>query len=232
MAEHQVLAFGDLHLNWQAGRHIFNVARAQNINHVISLGDEAHKIYPFATGDEQHYELLFDELFRFADEDASRQLVCVAGDKTAGVPPELLPNFVGVSDDGRMESSAIYRNGNIIAGHSGKWIVEEYGDFIEEYNGDEPLVIFHGHSHYIGVLPVYKWLDDHEKAHFIPEGEVRVTMEPGDVYWVNPGGNYFEHEGLMLVNYAIYDRSEQTISLRSDRVEKFDVFPPDTYLTD
>jgi len=91
---------------------------------------------------------------------------------------------------------------------------------IENWEEDQPLVIFHGHSHYIGVLPIFKWLERDERERYIPEGERIIQLKPGEVYWVNPGSpqqwiGEVEDEKPHGANCAIYDPSEQTVILKT-----------------
>lgn len=210
-----LIALGDLHLNWQAGKLIFDKARSEGINTALTLGDEAHKIYPFDIGDPEDYERLYDEMRQFRDELPERRLICVIGDKTAGVPKDLVRNFAGVSAKGIIESLT-WAEDNMIAGHNGEHILKEHKDRIQGYDSYEPLVIFHGHSHSMGVLPEYKWLKDSEKVDWLTEEKMEYKLEPRKVYWVNPGGNFFTNEqGLSFANFAVYDRTQQSVTLNT-----------------
>lgn len=213
----KVLTFGDVHLHWKAAKIILDKARTEDIRRVITLGDEAHKIYPFEAGEPMDYKRLFDELRAFRDEDPERVLTCVIGDKTAGVPQDLFRNFAGVNDEGKIES-LVYSDGNIIAAHNGGYIEQEFGRFIESWDRYEPLVIFHGHSHSMGVLPQYAWLKQEELVHWLQSDEERYKLNPKSVYWVNPGGNFMQVEpGVWAANFAVYDPREQTVVLRTER---------------
>jgi len=152
----------------------------------------------------------------FKNENPKRVLICVMGDKTVTAPADLFLNFVGFNEEGKKVGSIIYYEDNIIAGHSGKWILEEHEELIKDYQGYKPLIIFHGHSHSMGVLPKYKWLEDDEKVHWLTDGEKIFNLEPRKVYWVNPGGNFMRGPGgTHLANFSIYDPEQQIVTLRT-----------------
>src|SRR3989344_7184719 len=96
----RMIAFGDLHLHWQAAQLILGYARMEGINTAFNLGDEGHKIYPFLTGEQIDYDRLFHELRLFRDESPERILVCLYGDKTVGVPKDLWRNYIGIDSEG------------------------------------------------------------------------------------------------------------------------------------
>jgi len=212
----KLIAFGDVHLNWQAARVILDHARKEEVNKALTLGDEGYKIYPFGTGEQEEYDKLYHEIRTFRNEKPKRILICIKGDKTVTVPPDLFVNFVGFDDQGKNIGSVIFHEDNIIAGHSGKWILEEHEELIKDYQGYEPLIVFHGHSHSMGVLPTYKWLQDDEKVHWLPNSEEVYNLEPRNVYWVNPGGNFMRGpDGTHYANFSIYDPEQQIVTLRT-----------------
>lgn len=219
----KIIAIGDLHLNWQATKVALDFARKEGINTAFNLGDEEHEIYPFAVGDSEVHERLFDELRTFIEENPNRRLICVVGDKTAGVPEDLLEHYAGYKTKG----SVIFHEGNIIAAHNGKWILDEYGDLITNFaDKTQSLIIFHGHSHSMGVLPKYKWLKDHEFVRYIPEGERQYKLKPGKVYWINPGGNSeSKNEGKSVANLAVYDLETGIVILKTIPFCKEDIKP-------
>lgn len=227
----RILSFGDLHLKWQAGRVILDEARQEGIQRVITLGDEAHKIYPFEAGDPMDYKRLWDELRAFRDEDPERVLTCIIGDKTAGVPPDLIRNFEVTDEDGKVKS-LVYRDGNVLAVHDGGRIMNgEYRELVEGWDQYEPLVIFHAHSHSMGVLPEYKWLKDDEFVYWLDGEREEHQLEPRSVYWVNPGGNFMrDNNGIWTANFAVYDPQQQTVVLRTERYDDSDIEP--TFVSD
>ncbi len=222
----KAIVIGDLHLNWQAAKVALDFAREQGINTAINLGDEAHLIYPVAAGDPEDYRKLFDELRAFVQEIPNRRLICVVGDKTAGVPDDMCHYYAGTKD-GRIIGSIVFHEDNVIAAHNGQWILDEYSELIKEFNdSDKSLVIFHGHSHSMGVLPEYKWLNDNEFVIHVPEGEEEHKLEPGKAYWVNPGGNFvYNNEGQPVANLAVYDPSQKTILLKTIPFRREEVKP-------
>jgi len=212
----KLIAFGDLHLHWQAAQLILGYARVQGINNALTLGDEGAKFYPLENGEEIDYLRLYHELRLFRDEGPKRVLTCVLGDKTVWVPPDLYINYVDVSEKGKITGPSIYHHGNIVAVHHGEVLEKEYKAILDEYQGFEPLVIFHGSSHSMGVLPKYKWLADHEFVFWLKKGAKKYQLKHGKIYWVNPGGNFMMNdEGRMTANMAIYDPSNQEITLQT-----------------
>lgn len=92
----KIVVFGDVHLYWQSMRIILDYARENGIDTILTLGDEAHKIYPVASGKQEEYDMMWHELRTFRDEKEGRELICCIGDKTASVARDLLPHFVGM----------------------------------------------------------------------------------------------------------------------------------------
>jgi len=212
----KIIAFGDVHLHWKSAKIIFNYARDIKANTVITLGDEANKIFPFAIGKMEHYDYLYNEYIKFRNEE-NKQLICTAGDKTAGIPKELLHNFIGLNPKtGKIDNYVYFDNENkVLASHFGEYIKSEYEDLLKNYSGDKPLVIFHGHSHSMGILEKYKWLTDDEMRFYLENGEEKHNLEPGKIYWVNPGGNFERKNKHLFANFAVYNISERIITLKS-----------------
>jgi len=196
----KLVAFGDVHLHWQAMRLILDYAR------------------------------MWHELRVYRDEKPERKLILTLGDKTAGVASDMVKHFVGVdATSGKVTGSVIYQNGNVLAAHNGQWIRDEYEELIDGYCGLEPLVIFHGHSHSMGVFPEYKWLKDNELVDWLKQGEEQHLLELGKVYWVNPGGQFMRtNDGIMAANFAIYDPSERLVTLKTILYNERDVHPSPT----
>ena len=216
--QENVVVFGDLHLNYDALEVILEEARKENIDTALNLGDEDS----FGGGLPEYYDKLFGALREYRDEKKERRLICIIGDKTWGVKPDLKRNYVGVDSKGRIKGSVIFREGNVIAGHNAEWIFKEYADFIKNYSGSEPLVIFHGHSHSMGVLPEFKWLEQDEFIHFLSEGRREFQLEPRKVYWINPGAPYPYanlNERIGAANFALYYPKEQKVILRTEFYE-------------
>lgn len=215
MAE-KILIFGDLHANWRAGKVILDQARSQNINFVVTLGDEGPKFFSMELGAEAHVKSIFDQMIQYRDEHAGRRLVCLIGNDTPKPPGELMGNYVGATSGGELAGPFIWKHNNMIAGHKGERILEDNEELIRQYHGNEPLVIFHAHSHSMGVLPEYRWLGGEEKVRWLKRGKSIRKLKPGRVYWVNPGGHtYTNDQGIPMANFAIYDREQHKISLRS-----------------
>jgi hypothetical protein len=190
------------------------------------LGDEAHKIYPVIAGEQADYDRMYHELRTFRDEKPDREVICLIGDKTAGVAKDFISHYVGVDKSGKIASSLVYRNGNVLAAHNGRWILDEYGKLINSYDGSEPLVIFHGHSHSMGVLPEYKWLVGNEFIYLIEKGEEQHELEPGKVYWVNPGCQFIRAEdGRMAANFAVYIPEDRLVTLKTILYNEDDIIP-------
>ena len=171
------IIFGDVHLQSDSERVILDYARKYEINKLYTLGDEGHKIYPFASGTQEENDAVFDHIRDFLQEDNSRSLTAVLGDKTYYIPKDFVKHFQGVADNYEREGSVIYRRENIIAGHIGSDILDEYESLIKNWNDEEnPLVIFHGHSHSMGVLDDYIWLKDNEFVFYLDEDETHQLM--------------------------------------------------------
>lgn len=215
----RVLSFGDLHLNWQAAYEILKYARTERLQKVINLGDEGHKFYPLIPGEPQDYNSLYGQLRSFRDEDPARVLVCLLGDKTGAIPSDLWLNYVGVDKTGEVSGKIWYREENILAVHHGEWLIDdpEARELITGWDNYEPLVIFHGSSHSMGVDTSYRWLNSSELVKFLQGNrEERYVLEPKKVYWINPGGNFYYIDGATKVaNLAVYDPSEQEILLKT-----------------
>lgn len=212
----RMIVFGDVHLVWQAVKVILDYAREHSIDSVLTLGDEGHKMYPYETGDQIDYDRLYHELRSFRDERSGRSLVCCIGDKTACAPRDMKPHFVGLSESGKVTGSVVYQNGNILAAHMGEQILKEHKKRIESFSGLEPLVIFHGHSHSMGVLPQYVWLQHGQFVDYLKSGEEQHKLEPGKVYWVNPGAEFFSVDyDARAANFAIYDPASQLVILKT-----------------
>lgn len=212
----KIIVFGDLHSDSEATRVILDEARHLSIDSAINLGDEV-SIFD-NTGE---FRKVYDALMRFRDEEKGRELICCLGDKTGGVIPALKANYVGFSADGGRIGSLVLKKGSIIAAHDGELILREFGKMISEYKGLEPLVIFHGHSHSMGVLPEYKWLKKEEFVYFLPEGELVFRLEPSKVYWVNPGSSGPNIVGKpSYANFAIYDLEKRVITLKTKTFER------------
>jgi len=208
----RLIVFGDMHLDWRATKVILDEARTLGIDTALTLGDEDH----FVGGSERAYDALFGALRDYRDEKPERELICCVGDDTGGVR-YIIDNYVGVDPSSReLIGSPVFRRGNIIAAHDGGEILKKYGRTISNPRRRKPLVIFHGHSHSMGVLPEYRWLPENEIVHTIPEGERTVQLEEGKVYWVNPGGWAYSDWGEdRKANFAIYDPENQIVVLRT-----------------
>ena len=148
------IVFGDLHLDWRALEVILSEARKLGIDTALNLGDEGC----FFGGRDEDYDKLYNALRNFRDERPERELICMVGGETDLVPSDLFRNYVGVDSRGRTGRCLVRKRGNVIAGHWGEKIFQRYKRLILNYNGLEPLIIFHGHSHSMGVLPEFKWL--------------------------------------------------------------------------
>lgn len=211
----KIIAFGDVHLCWQATQVILNYARKQEIDNVVTLGDEGHKIYPFETGDKIDYQRHYHEIRRYQEENPKRIVVSVLGDKTVWVPKDLYSNYIGVDSSGNVQGPSIYHHKNIIALHHGERIAKgKCRTILDEYSGEAPLVIFHGSSHSIGCLSRYKWLAESEFVFLLENREERHQLKRGKVYWVNPGGNFMRNrKGQNCANLAVYDQKNQEITL-------------------
>ncbi|MBL7169800.1 MAG: metallophosphoesterase family protein [Candidatus Aenigmarchaeota archaeon] len=209
----KIIVFGDIHLCYQALNVILEEADKLGIDFAINLGDE-DSIFGTRRGDE--HDLIFGRLRDYRDLRSERRLICVVGNETGGVKPYLLQNYVGVDERGRVIGDSIFREGNIIAAHHGTGILQRYGELIRGYNGPEPLVIFHGHSHSMGVLSEYKWLCSDEFVFHLEDGEQRHNLQCGKVYWVNPGRQIgFLRANIGAANFAIYDSQNSEILLRT-----------------
>lgn len=214
-----VLVFSDIHSQESALEVILNHARVEGIQTVMSLGDE-HS--PFLSSDIDsliQIRELYNRLARWKNEDKNRRLICLPGDTTYDVPEGLWGNYNGHIREGDIFVRSIYREGNIIASHWGERIYEKHKEFIKNYDGRIPLVIFHGHSHSIGVLQEFKWLRDEEIVDHIEEGERVIKLERGKVYWANPGSvGCFEDPikgSGSSANFLVYDPINWTITLKS-----------------
>lgn len=219
----RLIVLGDLHQTWQSAYIIFKEALESNIDVAVNLGDEAAN--PFDKYDNMDFQSIWILFRRFRDASSTRRLICVQGNNTAEVPKDLFVNYIGVNEQGQQIEPPIWHEENIIAGHKGELIVDLKEDFITGYVDKDPLVVFHGHSHSMGVLPEFKWLERDEMVHWITEGKRIYNLEAGKVYWVNPGANNLvTPDGLNAANFAIYDRTQQMITLRSIFYDKRD-FP-------
>lgn len=172
-----IIVFSCLHSKPDALETILGHAEENNINVALNLGDESH-LY----GSEWELKEIYERLKRWRDTSSERRLICVAGWATRDVIPELRKNYVGMNKKGEVVGKNIFEEGNILASHEGKDILNEYGDFIKNYHGQESLMIFHGHLHSMNVCREYKWLEDNEKVRFIKEGEKHWTLSSGTVY--------------------------------------------------
>lgn len=214
----RIIAFGDIHLHWAAAQAILGLAEKKGINCAVNLGDEAI----ISPTDSERGELtyVYDQLRRFKSGNVRRVLVCVAGDKTGYVPEDLIDTYYHPEPNKPSHSQPfIFHQDNIICVHRGGYILEKYKYILKSYTGYEPLVIFHGHSHSMGVLPEYKWLENNEFVHFMDK-TTKYHLQPRKIYWVNPGAVFAVAEnGRMAANCAIYDPVNQEIILQS--IHKF-----------
>lgn len=211
-----IIAFGDIHLQWQSAQVILQHARLEGINNALTLGDEGAKFYPLESGEEIDYFRLYNELRLFRDENPRRVLISVLGDKTVWVPKDLFKHYVDIAPSGKITGPSIYHHGNIIGAHHGQSLTDENKRLITDYDGYEPLVIFHGSSHSMGVLPKYKWLKDDEFVYWLKKGVEKYQLKPKKVYWVNPGGNFIRKDNNKFVaNFAVYNPQNQEIILKS-----------------
>jgi len=213
----KLVVFGDVHLRWQAMKLILDYAREHEIDTALTLGDEGHKMYPLETGRQEDYDRMWHELRVFRDEKPGRGLIMTIGEKTAAVAPDLRVHFVGFDETSkRIVGSMVYQSGNILAAHNGQLIQKEHGELIRRYSGLEPLVIFHGHSHSLGVLPEYKWLEEDEFVGWLENGEERYPLQLRTVYWVNPGSQFTRtSDGRMAANFATYDPPTRVVTLKT-----------------
>ena len=219
-----LVAFGDVHLQWQSMRVILDHAREHGIDTALTLGDEGYTFGPSAPSD---YELMWNELRTYRDEKAGRELICCIGDHTSYPAKDLLPHFVGAKESAtRGKKAVVYQDGSVLAAHNGQWILDLHRGKIEGYGGLEPLVIFHGHSHSLGVLPDYRWLRDDELVYWLRAGEEQHSLEPGKVYWVNPGSQIQRvDDGRMAANFALYNPKERLVTLRTILYNDDDISP-------
>lgn len=232
MITEKIIVFGDLHQNWQAAKVTLDYARREDINTAINLGDEGPR-GSWGTTRKDDLNQLFRELKLFRDESSRRRLVCVLGNDTYGIPKELFVNYAGVDPQTGEGISTTYREDNILAGHAGEWILEDYKGLVENYDGDKPLVIFHGNSHSMGVLPEYRWIKEQDFVYWLEEGKQRFKLEPQKVYWVNPGSGIAivsqRPDGGHLVNgvanFAIYNPTLQEVLLKSIRFDPDEIIP-------
>ncbi len=211
----KMIVFGDIHLDWEAVNIILDEARNLSIDNALNLGDEDSV---FVLSEPWMYDKIYGAMRDFRDEKPERELICCLGDNTGGVKPYLFENYTGFDSKGEKIGSIVLKKENVIAAHRGEKILEEYKKFIKEYKGLEPLIIFHGHSHSMGVLPEFKWLEQNEFIHFIPEEKREFKLEPSKVYWINPGARSPDIVGRKsYANFAIYDPEKQLITLRTKK---------------
>ena len=154
----RLIVFGDMHLDWEAVRAILDEARTLGIDTALTLGDED----AMASSPELVYDALFGALRDYRDEKPGRELICCVGDKTGGVR-YINDNYVGINSPDTRERRFVFKRENVIAAHFGDLILRKYRKLIDSWSGSDPLVIFHGHSHSMGVLPEYKWLEWNER---------------------------------------------------------------------
>lgn len=223
----ECIIFGDVHLNWKAVVLILDYARKNCIETVLTLGDEAHKKYPYLTGEQEDYDRIWHEFRVYKKENPNRKLILTVGDKTAGVAKDMFKYFIGVdAKTGKITGSTIYKEDNVIVGHDGQSIMDKYGPLIDQYDGLEPLVIFHGHSHSMGVLPEYKWLNDDEFVGWLKNGEEHHILKPGMVYWVNPGGQFLKtDDNKMAANFAKYNPKNHSVTLETIFYKEEEIHP-------
>ena len=226
---HSTVVFGDVHLHWKAVKVILDHARGVGIEKALTLGDEANAVFPQKITDWEEIARVWHELKAYRDEKNARELVCTLGDKTDALEPDIFRNFVGVDAYGRRPNRAraiIHErqteHENVLAGHRGEDILKAYGPYITYYREScdqrlPPLVIFHGHSHSMGVLSEYKFLHRHEFVDHVA-GEERYELENGKVYWVNPGAQFHEVRNghrLMAANFAVYEPRGHVVTLKT-----------------
>jgi hypothetical protein len=211
-----MIVFSCLHSKPDALETILGYAEENNINVALNLGDESH-LY----GSEWELKEIYELLKQWRDASSERRLICVEGWATRDVIPQLRKNYVGMNKKGEVNGKSIFKEGNVLAAHEGKDILEEYGDFIRNYHDQEPLMIFHGHLHSMNVHGEYKWLDDNEKVRFIKEGEKHWELKDRTVYWASPGkaswpGNT-EYGGgpTEAINFALYYPKDRKLTLKS-----------------
>jgi hypothetical protein len=216
-----MIVFGDLHSKPDALETILGHAEQNNISVALNLGDENH-LY----GDECELEKVYELLRNWRDASSRRRLICVASDRTDDVISTLCRNYVGMNKRGEIKGKSIFKEGNILAAHEGKDILEEYGDFIKNYHAREPLMIFHGHLHSMNVCGEYRWLNDNEKIRFIKEGEKHWKLRNRTVYWVSPGkagwpGNdEYGYGSTEVANFALYHPKDKKLTLKSVSLPK------------
>jgi hypothetical protein len=227
--DRKIVAFGDVHLYWQSTRVILDYAREQGIDTALTLGDEGPLMFPLVIGNQAEYDRVWHELRTYHNEQEGRKLICCIGDKTAIVAEDLLPHFVGSIKSSKGTEALVYQNGNIFAAHNGRWILDNHKGEIERYSGSEPLVVFHGHSHSMGVLPEYRWLKLDEQVGWLENGEEQYRLEPGKVYWVNPGGQFMIADGgRRVANCATYNPAERLVVLKTILYDERDIHPSPT----
>ncbi len=217
MIPEQIATFGDLHAKWDAAQTLLAHIMSEGFNIVFNLGDEQTRLYPLEQ-EKEAMDALFGELRKYVEGDANRTLVCLLGEKIFYIPRNLWKYYVGVDPQtGKISKKIYYQHENILAVHNGGRLLEypETRELISGWKNYEPLVIFHGHSHSVGVLPYYKWLAENKIVDYIPEGVRKYPLEPRHVYWVNPGSVTRVAANIWVASLAEYDPNQQVITLRS-----------------
>lgn len=216
-----MIVFGCLHSKPDALETILKHAEENNINVALNLGDESH-LYGIDWELKNIYTLLRD----WRDASPERRLICVAGWATRSVTPKLRKDYIGMNKKGEVTGKSIFKEDNILAAHEGKDILAEHGDFIRNYSGPEPLMIFHGHLHSMNVCREYRRLDDNEKVRFIKEGEKHWELRDRTVYWVSPrkaswpGNDEYGYGSTEEINFALYYPKDRKLTLKSVFAQK------------
>ncbi|MBS3158516.1 hypothetical protein J4206_04480 [Candidatus Woesearchaeota archaeon] len=207
----KAIIFGDIHSQWRAAKIILDEARKSGIDLAVNLGDD---IEHFGT-DDYDMTMLWETFRKFLRENPRRKLIGLFGEHNARLPVDILESYIGVDSDGRPIGSLIYKEGNVIAGHNGGEILDQHGDTIHGHSGLEPLLVLHGHSECINILPEYRWLRGPDKVRFLEQDQMH-KLEPGRVYWVSPGRARWQEEySSNHVNFAVYDPKSLEVTLRT-----------------
>ncbi len=212
----KAIIFGDIHAEWKAVEIILNEARRLGIDIAVNLGDDrAH----FGDDDYETY-MLWETFRRFLNEKEGRRLIAVFGEHNARPPIDIASSYVGAGSERVRIEDLIYRQDNVIAGHNGEYISAIHGPSINGYSGHTPLVVLNGHIHCITIQPNYRRIDENEKSRlrFLTKEQTH-KLEPGRVYWVNPGKARWQEEySKNYINFAIYDPQRLEVILKSINV--------------
>lgn len=78
----------------------------------------------------------------------------------------------------------------------------------------------------MGVLPEYRWLKDNELVDWLKDVEEQHILEPGKIYWVNPGSQFMRTpDQRMAANFATYNPAERLLTLKTILYNERDIHP-------